>query len=269
MELSKLNGVYTKYITKGKNTMIISFSTHKGGTAKTTSSINLACGLARQGYKTLLVDMDPQGHSSIGLGLELKFEDKNIADVLPDKSSLNIKEIIRHTKTNNLDIAPSNIRLSPVGEALYTAIRKEERLQKRLAEVANDYQYIIIDCPPSLGVLTINALQATEFIIIPCQMSARSTDGLADLLDIISIIKNNAFDNFRILLTHFDTRKSVTNEVILAQLKNYKDKILNTKIPVNEALNQAQIAKESIFDFDPKSTGAQSYKELTEEILNL
>lgn len=248
--------------------MIISFSTHKGGTAKTTSSINLACGLARQGHKTLLVDMDPQGHSTIGLGIELKFEDKNIADVLPDKS-IDIKGIIRPTKTNNLDIVPSNIRLSPVGEALYTTIRKEERLQKRLNSIANHYQYIIIDCPPSLGVLTINVLQAAEFIIIPCQMSARSTDGLADLLDIISIIKNNTFDNFRILLTHFDIRKSITNEVILSQLKNYENKIFKTKIPVNEALNQAQIARVSIFDFDPKSTGAQSYEKLTEEVLSL
>lgn len=130
--------------------MIICFSTHKGGTAKTTSSINLACGLARKNYKTLLVDVDPQGHSTIGLGFELKFEDKNIADILPDKN-IDIKKVIRPTKTENLDILPSNIRLSPVGESLYASIRKEERLQKRLASVSERYQHIVIDCPPSLG----------------------------------------------------------------------------------------------------------------------
>lgn len=248
--------------------MIISFSTHKGGTAKTTSSINLSCGLAQQREKTLLVDMDPQGHSTIGLGIELAFEDKNIADVLIDRH-IDIKEIIRPTKTKNLDIASSNIRLSPVGESLYTAIRKEERLQKRLEGVSDKYEYIVIDCPPSLGVLTINAIQAAKLIIIPCQMSARSTDGLADLLDIIGIIKNNNFDNYFILLTHFDSRKTVTNEVILSQLKDYQHRILKTIIPVNEALNQSQIAQESIFDFDPKSTGAKSYKKLTMEILSL
>lgn len=268
MYLTKIKGVYTKYI-KGRDNMIISFSTHKGGTAKTTSSINLACGLARKGEKTLLVDIDPQGHSSIGLGIELKFEDKNIADVLQDKSRYDIKDVIYPTNTENLDLIPSNIRLSPVGESLYTAIRKEERLQKKLSTISHNYQYIIIDCPPSLGVLTTNAILAADLLIIPCQMSARSTDGLADLLDIINIVKNNNFDNYRILLTHFDSRKSVTNEVIFSQIKNYENKILKTKIPVNEALNQAQIARESIFDFDSKSTGAQSYHGLTEEILNL
>ena len=115
--------------------MIISFSTHKGGTAKTTSSINLACGLAQKGKKTLLVDLDPQGHSTRGIGTELKFEDKNLADVLQDKSKYEIKDIIYPTKIENLDLIPANIRLSPVGESLYTAIRKEERLHKQLKTI--------------------------------------------------------------------------------------------------------------------------------------
>ncbi len=168
--------------------MIISFSTHKGGTGKTTSSINVAAALARGGKRTLLIDLDPQGHSSIGLGVELAYEEPNIADVLKNRG-LALDDVIQETSMPRLSIAPSNIRLAAQAEALYSALKREERLQRSLVALKEEYAWIIIDCPPALGVLTANAIVVSDAIIVPCQTEARALDGLGDLLDAIHLLK--------------------------------------------------------------------------------
>ena len=244
--------------------MILSFSTHKGGTGKTTSSINLAAGLAREGQKTLLVDMDPQGHSTLGLGVELTYDEPNIADVLKDRGCL-FQAILRDTHVSNLMLAPSNIRLASVAESLYAKVKREERLQRALAAL----QEIVIDCPPALGVLTANALGASDIIIIPCQMGARAFDGLEDLLDLMRVLKDEDFVHWWILLTMIDPRKRVTQEIFEELLRPYQKRVLTTKIFATEALNQAQIAMQDIFRFDAKGRGAQNYEDLTQEILRL
>jgi chromosome partitioning protein len=248
--------------------MILSFSTHKGGTGKTTSSINLAAGLAREGQKTLLVDMDPQGHSTLGLGVELTYDEPNIADVLKDRGCL-FQPILRETHVPNLTLAPSNIRLASVAEALYAKVKREERLQRALAALEEPYDWVVIDCPPALGVLTANALGASNIIIIPCQMGARALDGLEDLLDLVRVLKGDDFTHWWILLTMVDPRKRVTQEIFEELLKPYQPKVLAPKIFATEALNQAQIAMQDIFRFDAKGRGAQNYEELTQEILRL
>jgi chromosome partitioning protein len=251
----------------------IAILNQKGGTGKTTTAINLSSGLAYKGKKTLLIDIDPQNHSSIGLGIEIVDQDLSISKVLSNQEAL-LKEIIAKTYIKNLDIVPSHISLARTAEQMYTKLYKESILNRAIQPVKKNYDYIIIDCPPSLGVLTINALFASDLLIVPCQMSRYSLDGLSDLIDIVRAVKNTSSEKdtnmscLRILLTMFDVRNKVTNDFILKELGLFKKMILNTKIMKNEALNQSQIAQKSIFDFDPKSRGAENYENLTKEILN-
>jgi chromosome partitioning protein len=251
----------------------IAILNQKGGTGKTTTAINLSSGLAYKGKKTLLIDIDPQNHSTIGLGIEIVDQDLSISKVLSNQEAL-LKEIIAKTYIKNLDIVPSHISLARTAEQMYTKLYKESILNRAIQPVKKNYDYIIIDCPPSLGVLTINALFASDLLIVPCQMSRYSLDGLSDLIDIVRAVKNTSSEKdtnmscLRILLTMFDVRNKVTNDFILKELGLFKKMILNTKIMKNEALNQSQIAQKSIFDFDPKSRGAENYENLTKEILN-
>lgn len=248
--------------------MIICFSTHKGGTGKTTSSINLAAGLARAGKETLLVDLDPQGHSSLGLGVELSYDDLNMADVLADRGRT-LAEILRSTGITHLTIAPCNLRLASVAESLYSKFKREERLEQSLRPLKEHYKWIVIDCPPALEVLTANATNTSDAVVIPCQMGARALDGLGDLLNLIHLLKGESFKNWWILLTMIDPRKTVTMEIFGQVLEPYQERILKTRVLANEALNQAQIARRDIFTFDLKSRGAQNYEALTQELLNL
>ncbi len=250
--------------------MITCFSTHKGGTGKTTSSINLATGLANTGIPTLLVDLDPQGHAAPGVGVDIAYEDRSMADVLSD-NSLPLEAIIRETSTPGLFLAPSNLRLASAAEQLFSKFRREERLKKSLQPLLDRFPWVIIDCPPALGVLTANAVVAADMVLIPCQMGARALDGLGDLLDLIHVVKGPDFDAWHILRAMIDPRASVTLEVFNQQLEPYQaaGKVLETTIFRNEALNQAQMAKTPIFSFDAQSRGAQNYTELTQELLRL
>jgi chromosome partitioning protein len=236
-----------------KNTAyVVAVINQKGGTGKTTSTINLSAALACLGYRTLMVDLDPQAHTTIGIGADSDSFIESMAEVMsiPKKS---IAEIALSTYIPGLALAPAHIHLAHVAEQIYTRVY----------------------CPPSLGVLTINSLFACDFIIIPCQISRYSLDGLADLLTTIEIVKNLSIqdlfqgDHFRVLLTMFDPRNRVTNQYILDELRPYRDKTFASIIRKNEALNQAQIAQKAIFDFDFDSTGSQDYQHLALEFLQL
>ena len=248
--------------------MIVSLSTHKGGTGKTTSSINLATCLAQRGDATLLIDMDPQGHAAPGIGVEVSYNDKSVADVLGD-TPLPLSEVIRETPIPNLMFAPSNLRLAAAFENV--KYFREQRLQRSLEPLASQYRWVLIDCPPALGFHTANALFASDVVLMPCQMGARALDGLQDLLNLIAVLKGNTFDTWHIFPTMIDTRNKVTLDVFMRELKPYEEcgKVLETTIYRNEALNQAQIAKKPIFSFDPASRGAENYTQLTEELRGL
>jgi chromosome partitioning protein len=246
--------------------MIVSFATHKGGTGKTTSSINLAAGLARAGVSTLLIDMDPQGHSSIGLGIELSYDDPSIADVLADRP-VPLAKIVHPTVVPHLSVAPTTLRLASMAESLAAKFKREERLGNELARSASIYEWIVIDCPPALGVLTANAIDASDLIIVPCQMGARALDGLEDLLDLVHLLKGETFEEWCILLTMLDTRKTVTWDMFWQLLQPYEAKLLSTRIVASEVLNQTQMTRQDVFAFDPRSRGALNYEALTRELL--
>ena len=251
---------------------IVAIINQKGGTGKTTTAINLGASLAYQGYRTLIVDLDPQGHTTVGIGIDTESIAGSMAEVMtvPKKS---INEVVVPTYILGLDVAPAHIHLARAAEQVYTRVFREAILAQALKDA--DYDFILIDCPPSLGILTTNSLYACDFIIIPCQISRYSLDGLADLLNTIETVKNLSIEDlyqgdlYRILLTMFDKRNRVTNEYILEQLKPYREKTFNTIIMKNEALNQSQIAQKAIFDFEPKCSGAQDHLRLALEFLEI
>lgn len=250
------------------NKNIIAIINQKGGVGKTTTSINFAAGLARRNKKTLLVDLDPQGHSTVGLGIEPESFTTSISDVLSRKKP--IQEAILKLQTKNFFIVPSHIRLDKIEQQLAPELFRETFLKKALANL--DFDYIVIDCRPTLGTLTINALYAANFIIVPCEMGRYALDGFADLMETIEHVKNDDFskaDFIRILLTKYDSRNKVSNDWIFQQLEPFKHLIFNTYVRRNEALNQSQMAQESIFDFKADSVGAQDYEQLVSEFLSL
>jgi chromosome partitioning protein len=245
----------------------IAIATHKGGTGKTVTAMALGAGLARARKKTLLVDLDPQGHCSIGLGVELDEKELTLRDFFGEPTAFPLKKVIRPTHLPSLFIAPTTIRLAPVSQSLYMRTKREEILKKGLTPLQGEFDYILIDSPPTLGVLTESGIEASDFIIVPCRMDARAADGLVDLLDVIFTLKGEDFANYRILITQYDSRKSVTNEAVMTQLSPWKDKFFKTFIPQSEQLNQAQMERTDVFSFDAKGKGALAYEELTKEIM--
>jgi len=247
---------------------ILTICSLKGGTGKTVSSLALAAAYAKT-KKTLLVDLDAQANSTICLGVDPTELKASVSEVLTDNKPA--KAVIVETAIKNLDLLPSNIKLAVEMERLYTKVFREAILSKALKKISKDYQLIIIDCAPSLNVLTVNALFAGEFILIPCQTSRFGLDGLSDLLDKITEIKDlsekERINSVGILLTQYDKRNSRTNEWVMEQLSPFKPILLKTIINRTEALNQAVIAQQSIFDYEPESQGAEDYTQLSKELL--
>jgi chromosome partitioning protein len=250
------------------NKNIIAIINQKGGVGKTTTSINFAAGLARRNKKTLLIDLDPQAHSTVGLGIESESFTFSISDVLTKKKP--IRETILPAKAENLFIVPSHLRLDKIEQQLSPELFRETFLKKAIDNL--DYDYIVIDCRPTLGTLTINALYAANFIIVPCEMGRYALDGFADLMETIDNVKNayfNEADFIRILLNKYDIRNKVSNDWILKQLEPFKHLIFNTYIRRNEALNQSQMAQEPIFTYKPDSAGSEDYEQVVTEFLGL
>lgn len=250
------------------NKNIVAIINQKGGVGKTTTSINFAAGLARQGKKTLLIDLDPQAHSTIGLGIEPESFTFSISDVLAKKKP--IAETILPSKAENLFIVPSHIRLDKIEQQLAPELFRETFLKRAIDSL--DFDYMVIDCRPTLGTLTINALYAANFIIVPCEMGRYALDGFADLMETIEHVKNGNLekdDFIRILLTKYDSRNKISNDWVFQQLEPFKHLIFSTYIRRNEALNQSQMAQEPIFSFKADSVGAQDYQQLVHEFLSL
>ena len=249
--------------------IIIAIINQKGGVGKTTTSINLGYGLALLGRKVLLIDLDPQAHSSIVLTTEPNNSLGTMRDVLVNKK--NIRDVITKTSIANLDLAPSSVHLDRAEQLLVPEMFRETHLAKAISDL--DYEFIIIDCRPTLGILSVNALYASNIVLVPCEMASFSLEGFSDLLDMIKILKRGDYESRKgilwILFCKFDFRKTISNEWVFKQLEPYKSILLKTYIRQCEALNQAHMAKESIFTFKPTSHGAEDYLSLTKEFMTL
>jgi chromosome partitioning protein len=246
----------------------VAIAAHKGGVGKTTTALALAAGLARSGVQVLLIDLDPQGHSTLGLGVELE------GDVLADtarelfvEDAASLAHVTHRTAIEGLSIVPATIRLERAAQWLYARPMRHRILSDALrpAIEVKRFDWVVIDTPPSLGPLVENAVVAADRVIIPCRMEARAADGLVDLLDVIGILRPE-FDQWRVLRTQRDARSSVTNAAIDAALEPWADRMLETVIPRSEMLNQAQIARVDIYQYAPPSAGALAYTQLCGEV---
>jgi len=246
---------------------IIAVCNQKGGTGKTTTAVNLSAVLADAGNKVLLVDMDPQGNATSGVGInknEIKF---SVYDVLIHKCA--ISDVIIKTNYSNLNVLPCNINLTGAEIELVGVLSRENRLKKALDAIKLNYDFIFIDSPPSLGLLTLNTLVAADSIIIPIQCEFYALEGVSGLLNTINLVKDGLNSNLAIegvLMTMADFRTNLTNEVI-NEIKNYfKEKVYATIIPRNVRLSEAPSFGKPIHIYDPTSVGSIKYKELAQEV---
>lgn len=248
---------------------IIAICNQKGGTGKTTTSVNLAASLALAGKKVLLVDIDPQGNSTSGLGLDKNTLKSSVYHLLLNHFPLS--EITLKSSVNNLDIVPSNIELTGAEIEMVGLESREWQLKQALEPAKENYDFIFIDSPPSLGLLTLNSLVAADSVIIPIQCEFYALEGVTQLLKTINLIKQRLNAHLEIegvLLTMADFRTNLTSEV-MAEIRNYfKDKVYQTVIPRSVRLSEAPSFGKPISVYDKNSVGARRYDELAQEIIN-
>jgi len=246
---------------------IIAIINQKGGSGKTTTAVNLGAYLAIFGRTVLLIDLDPQSHSTIHLGIKPHEIQKSIYNVMMEESPL--LEIIRQTEISNLFIAPANIHLSGAEIELAGIVGREMVLKDALERVKYRYNYILIDCPPSLGLLTVNALTVAKEVIIPVQTEFFALEGMGKLLNTVEIVRkrlNRELDITGIVPTMFDARTNLSKEVIEKIKEYFKDKVYKTVIRKNVKLAEASSHGKPIAIYDPRSTGAEDYESLSREV---
>ena len=247
---------------------IIAFLNQKGGVGKTTTCVNMAGYLATFGKKTLLLDIDPQGNASSNLGIDKDSKPKTIYDVIVDDNT--IDEVIQSTKVPNLDVIPSDVDLAGAEIELVQMNNREKVIRNILKKIKDKYDYICIDCPPSLGLITVNALTACDSVLIPIQCEYFALEGLSQLMYTIKLVKkhlNEDIDVEGVVLTMKDNRSNLGQSVAQDITKYFGKKVYKTIIPRNVRLAEAPSFGEPIVIYDPKCTGAQAYKALTEEFL--
>ncbi|CAG9613591.1 Sporulation initiation inhibitor protein Soj [Bacillus rhizoplanae] len=247
---------------------IIAIANQKGGVGKTTTSVNLGAGLAQVGKKVLLVDIDAQGNATTGVGIEKSDLNECIYNVLVEDTD--VRTVIQRTATENLDVLPATIQLAGAEIELVPTISREVRLQRALQPIRDQYDYIIIDCPPSLGLLTINALTAADSVIIPVQCEYYALEGLSQLLNTVRLVQKHLNKNLAIqgvLLTMLDARTNLGLQVIDEVKKYFRDKVYSSIIPRNVRLSEAPSHGKPIMMYDAKSRGAEVYLDLAKEVI--
>lgn len=247
---------------------IISFSNQKGGVGKTTTCVNMSAYLAKQGKKVLLIDMDPQGNATTGLGLNKSGIKNSVYNVLIDDTPA--KDVIIPTKIDRLEILPAGIDLAGAEVELVYIKNREKRLQEAIKKVEKYYDYITIDCPPSLGLLTINALTASDSIIIPIQCEYFALEGLSQLMNTIKLVKkhlNKKLDIEGVSLTMYDGRAIVSRQIAEEIRRFFGKKVFNTVVPRNIRVSEAPSHGVPVMLHDPKCAGSRAYDELTKEFL--
>jgi len=246
---------------------VISIANQKGGVGKTTTAVNISAILAKKGKKVMLIDADPQGNASSGLGLE-KEVDSSLYDVLIN--DVEIIDTLQNTAIKTLKVCPSNMDLAGAEVELVSEMSREQRLKEKLDEVKENFDFIIIDCPPSLGLITLNAFTASDSVLIPVQCEYFALEGLGQLLNTINLVKKHLNKSLEIegaVLTMYDMRTNLSNQVVKEVKRYFEDKVYKTVIPRNIKLSEAPSFGMPITLYDPKSKGARAYEKLARELV--
>ncbi len=249
----------------------IAIFNQKGGVGKTTTNINLAACLAQKGKKVLVIDIDPQGNTTSGLGISKKDLAHSTYELLTEEN-INTRDTIMRTSVENMDIIPANAQLAGAEIELVQIVGREKILKKAIENIREDYDYIFIDCPPSLGLLTINSLTAVDSVLVPIQCEFYALEGVSQLMSTIEIVKKNLNPELSIqgvILSMFDGRTNLSIQVVEEVKKYFKEKVYTTVIPRNVRLAEAPSYGMTIGEYDPKSTGAEAYREFADEFLEL
>lgn len=246
---------------------IISVANQKGGVGKTTTTVNLSTILAKRGKRVLLIDTDPQGNATSGLGVE-KESELSTYDLLI--SDIPAEDIIQQTAIKNLSISPSNMNLAGAEVQLVSMMSREQRMKEKLDAIKDEYDFILIDCPPSLGLITLNAFTASDSVLIPVQCEYYALEGLGQLLNTIELVRKHLNRNLYVegaLLTMYDIRTNLANQVVREVKRFFQNKVYKTVIPRNVKVSEAPSYGMPITIYDPKSKGAKSYEKFTKEFL--
>ncbi len=247
---------------------VISITNQKGGVGKTTTAINLSAALAEAGQKILLVDFDPQINATVGIGIDLSDDDKTVLDAIHDATKT--KNIIIENVVQNLDVLPGSIELSSLETEMLGQSDKDKALRKVIDTIREEYDYIIIDCPPAVGIITVNALTASDACIIPVQCEYFSLEGLNQVLAAVEIVRSRMNPELKvegILFTMFDSRTRLAQDVVNEVKNNISERVFETLIPRNIRLAEAPSNGMTILDYEGSSIGAERYRKLAAEIL--
>ena len=248
---------------------IIALANQKGGVGKTTTNINLGASLALKGKKILMLDIDPQGNTTSGIGISKRDLEYTVYDLLIE-DNFDTKKAIIHTNIKNLDIIPASVDLAGAEIEMVQIEGREARLRKAIAKVKDSYDYILIDCPPSLGLLTINSLTAVQSVLIPIQCEFYALEGVSQLVSTIDLVKKNLNKGLEIegvILSMFDGRTNLSIQVVQEVKKYFGSQVYSTVIPRNIRLAEAPSFGMAITEYDPKSKGAEAYRDFAEEFL--
>lgn len=248
---------------------IIAIANQKGGVGKTTTAINLSASLAEKGRKVLAIDMDPQGNMSSGLGLDKNAVDGTIYDMIIGEAD--VEEVIHKDTIENLDILPSNVDLSAVEIEMIDVENKEFVVKNAIQKIRDNYDYVIIDCPPSLSLLTVNAMTTADSVLVPIQCEYYALEGLSQLIHTVELVKdrlNPVLEIEGVVFTMYDARTNLSLQVVENVKDNLEQNIYKTIIPRNIRLAEAPSFGTPINQYDPRSAGAESYMRLAEEVIS-
>lgn len=246
---------------------VIAVANQKGGVGKTTTAVNLATIMAKKGNKVILIDADPQGNATSGLGIDKDVENSTY-DLLIDE--VDIMTILQGTSIKTLKVCPSNVSLAGAEVELVSQMSREQRLKEKIDPIRDEIDFIIIDCPPSLGLITLNALTAADSVLIPVQCEYYALEGLGQLINTINLVKKHLNKNLEIegaVLTMYDMRTNLSNQVVREVKRYFDDKVYKTVIPRNVKLSEAPSYGMPISLYDPKSKGARCYEKLAREVI--